>query len=117
MMVQAEGRLGRSRAVYGRTEIRNNRGGKQLAAKQVVKTSEARDVLLKDSRSKEARRGRREGGGKRGKRLGFIGHLLACGLQIYRCSAEEESAGGGKGQNTTAWRRCMSPVGAMRAVK
>ena len=50
-------RLGRSGAVYGRTEIRNNRGGKQLVAKQVVKTSEARDVLLKDSRSKEARGG------------------------------------------------------------
>lgn len=75
------GCLGRSGAVYGRTEIRNNRGGKQLAAKQVVKTSEARDVLLKDSRSKEARKRREERGG----RLGFIGHLLACGLQIYRC--------------------------------
>lgn len=48
-------------------------------AKQVVKTSEARDVLLKDSRSKEAR------GGEGERAVGFIGHLLACGLQIYRC--------------------------------
>lgn len=51
-------------------------------AKQVVKTSEARDVLLKDSRSKEARGG---GGGRGERAVGFIGHLLACGLQIYRC--------------------------------
>lgn len=42
-------------AVYSRTEIRNNRGGKQTTATQVVKTSEARDVLLKDSRSKAVR--------------------------------------------------------------
>lgn len=57
MIVSAEGA-----AVYGRTEIRNNRAGKQLAAKQVVKTSEARNVPLKDSRSQTARRGRRSRG-------------------------------------------------------
>lgn len=33
-------------------------------------------------------------------RLGFIGHLLACGLQIYRCWAEEESDGGRKEGST-----------------
>lgn len=49
-----------------------------------------------------------------GKRLGFIGHLLACGLQIYRCCAEEESAGGGK---RAAKGRCMAPVGAMKTDK
>lgn len=52
--------LGWSGAVYDCTEIKNNCGGKQLAATQVVKTSEARDVLLKDSRSKGGERG--EGG-------------------------------------------------------
>lgn len=80
----AEGVWARASALYGRTEIRNNRGGKQLAAKQVVKTSEARDVWLKDSRSKEER-GRGGRVRRRGGRLEFIGHLLACGLQIYRC--------------------------------
>lgn len=84
-------------AVYGRTEIRNNRGGKQIAATQVVKTSEARDVLLKDSRSKAVRGDRkREEGDMGSRRLGFIGHLLACALQIYRCSAEKENTSGGK---------------------
>lgn len=85
-------------AIYGHKEIRNNRGGKQLAATQVVKISETRDVLLKDSRSKEVSggKGRGEAEEKGGRRLRFIGHLLACGLQIYRCSAEEENAYGGK---------------------
>lgn len=83
---------GQSGALYGRSEIRNNRGSKRLAAKQVVKTSAARDVLLKDSRSKptDERQKRRERFG------GFIGHLLACGLQIYRCGAEEKKAAGGR---------------------
>lgn len=105
-------------AVYSHTELRNNRGGKQIEAIQVVKTSDARDVLLKDSRSKAVRGDRRrEDREKGGRRLGFIGHLLACGLQIYRRSAEEENAYGGRGQCTTARGHCTTPVGAMRLVK
>jgi len=60
-------------------------------AKQVVKTSKAADVLLKDSWSRDVRG---EGKGE-GRRKGFIGHLLACGLQIYRCWVEEGSSGWG----------------------
>lgn len=97
--------LGRRGAVYSRTEFRNNRGGKALAAKQAVKMSEARDVLLKVSRSRNVRgeRGANEEEG-RGGGGGFTGHLLACGLQIYRCC-------------TIARALCRTPLGAMRAVK
>lgn len=64
MMVLAEGGgvLVESGAVYGRTEIRNNRGGKQLAAKQVVKTSEARGRPAQGLAVKGGERGGREGG-------------------------------------------------------
>lgn len=48
------GCLGLSSAVYDHTEIRNNRGGKQPAATQLVKISEARNDELKDGQ----RRGR-----------------------------------------------------------
>lgn len=67
MMVLAEGELSRCRggALYGRGEIRNNRRGKELVAKQAINTSEARDVLLKDMRSKDV-----EGGGRREKGAG-----------------------------------------------
>lgn len=58
-------------AVYGQTEIRNNHGSKQPGAKQVVKTSEARDNGLKDSRSREARSGRT--GEDRGRDEGVYG--------------------------------------------
>lgn len=68
------GRLGLSSSVYDHTEIRNNRGGKQPAVAQLVKTSRARNGELKD-------------GQRRGE--GFIGHQLACGLQIYRCGGAE----------------------------
>lgn len=99
-MVLAEGESSRCRggALYGRGEIRNNRRGKQLAAKQAINTSEARDVLLKDMRSKDVdgggRREEGEGGGAEGgRRLGFMGHLLACGLHIYRSIGQCNSYG------------------------
>lgn len=75
MMVLAEGELSRCRggALYGRGEIRNNRQGKELAAKQAINTSEARDVLLKDMRSKDVEGGGRRGRGRRWEEAGVYG--------------------------------------------
>lgn len=87
-------------AVYGHAEIRNNHEGKQLAATQVIKTSEAGHVL-KDSRSKE-------------------------GVWVYRASvgvwfkdlqmlgSRGECLWGRKGRATTARGQCTAPVGAVK---
>ena len=100
--------LGRSGAVYGHTEIRNNCGGKQLAAKQVVKTSEARGRLAQGLAVKGCER-REDGWGW------FIGHLLACGPQIYKCWAEGERAGGEREGSAQPPRGCCTtPSGAVR---
>lgn len=72
-------------------------------AKQVVKTSEARDVLLKDSRSKEARGG---GGGESCRVYRASVGVWSADLQMLKRRALVGGRGGSaQQQGDAAWLR------------